>query len=90
MARTRRSVAGEVGACLGSTEAVLVRSIVGVPGPDEIRAAADIGACVLMAVLDAVDEGWQHVDEWSELVHEVPVRTAAATSTPVAHHIDLR
>ena len=90
IADARHRVAGEMGACLGSTEAVLVRSIGGVPGPDEIRAAADLGACVLAAVIDAVDEGWQRISEWSELAHRAPVSTHVGSALPVANHIDLR
>jgi hypothetical protein len=88
--RTRRSVAGEVGACLGSAEAVLVRSCAGVPGPEEIRAAADIAACVLAAVLDAVDDGWQRYADWGRLAQRTPVRTGPAASAPMDHHIELR
>ncbi len=87
---TRRTVAGEVGACLGSAEAVLVRSRSGAPTPDETRAAADIGACVLGAVVDAVADGWRRYDEWSHLAEEAPVRSGATQSMPLSSHIEIR
>jgi hypothetical protein len=95
---TRRGVAGEVGACLGSAQAVTVRSSGAGPDstagagfdPDAVRAAADIAAHVLSAVLDRIDDGWRRYGDWARLADVVPVRTASVATAPIGHRIELR
>jgi hypothetical protein len=69
----RRDLAGEVGACLGSAEAVLVRSSAGSPDATSIRAAADIAECVLASVSRSIDDGWQRLGRGAGLDAEVPL-----------------
>jgi hypothetical protein len=86
----RRDLAGEIGACLGSAEAVSVRTVSGVPDPATIRAAADIAARVLAVLAAAVDDGWGLIRTRSGIETRVDVSALAVTTGPAAGHIELR
>jgi hypothetical protein len=85
----RRDLAGALGACLGSAEAVLVRSAPVTGDADSIRAAADIAADVLESIARMVDSGWQCFGDWSGLDAEAPVTTSAVDGPLVPNHIEL-
>jgi len=85
----RRDLAGVLGACLGSAEAVLVRSASVTGDADSIRAAADIAADVLESLAKTVDAGWQCFGDWSALDAEIPVTVSAVDGPLVPNHIEL-
>jgi hypothetical protein len=85
----RRDLAGEIGACLGSSEAVAVRAAAAEPDDDAVRAAADIAACVLASISRSVDDGWVHFEHGSGLDRETPVTTVLADSLG-ADRVELR
>ncbi|HEY1489060.1 MAG TPA: hypothetical protein VGF84_23340 [Micromonosporaceae bacterium] len=89
-AATRRDLAGEVGACLGSIDAVLVRTSADGPDDHAIRAAADIGARVLESVSRSVGDGWQRFGRWSGIDTETPTAPTAGADSPHVGHIELR
>ena len=70
IARSRRALAGTLASCLGSREALTLRSA-GWPGPiTTILAAADIGASVLAMVAHCLDDGWQVRDRYTSILAE--------------------
>lgn len=89
MARARRDLAGELAACLGSREALTLRSA----GVDHaaILAAAEIGARVLTTVSTSLDEGWQVRDKWSAaLAEHATTEAASLPAIHATHRIDVR
>jgi hypothetical protein len=86
----RRDLAGELGACLGSSEAVQIRASGGEPDAAAIRAAADVAAYVLASVSRSVDEGWARFARGSGLDTEISVTTTVIAEPQIATHIELR
>jgi uncharacterized protein YukE len=92
IARSRRSLAGTLASCLGSREAVTLRSTT-MTGTDHsaILAAADIGAQVLAMVAHCLDDGWQVRDRFMSILAEAGrVDTGAAPTIRAGHRIDVR
>ncbi len=90
MTDLRRALAGELGACLGSSEAVSIRSVGDVPGPVEIRAAADIAVRVLEVLAGSVDDGWDRMRAHADVKAQIDVSVAAMSAMPSSNHIELR
>ena len=92
IARSRRSLAGTLASCLGSREALTLRSAA-MTGTDHatIVAAADIGAQVLAMVAHCLDDGWQVRDRYASILAEARrVDTGAAPTIRAGHRIDVR
>jgi uncharacterized protein YukE len=92
IARSRRSLAGTLASCLGSREAVTLRSAT-MTGIDHssILAAADIGAQVLAMVAHCLDDGWQVRDRFTSILAEAGrVDTGAVPTIKAGHRIDVR
>jgi hypothetical protein len=92
VARSRRSLAGTLASCLGSREALTLRSAT-MTGADQttILAAADIGAQVLAMVAHCLDDGWQVRDRYTSILAEAGrVDTGAAPTIRAGHRIDIR
>ncbi|HZD99885.1 MAG TPA: WXG100 family type VII secretion target [Micromonosporaceae bacterium] len=92
IARSRRSLAGTLASCLGSREALTLRSAA-MTGTDHatIVAAADIGAQVLAMVAHCLDDGWQVRDRYASILAEAGrVDTGAAPTIRAGHRIDVR
>jgi hypothetical protein len=92
IARSRRSLAGTLASCLGSREAVTLRSAT-MTGTDHssILAAADIGAQVLAMVAHCLDDGWQVRDRFTSILAEAGrVDTGAVPTIKAGHRIDVR
>jgi hypothetical protein len=92
IARSRRSLAGTLASCLGSREALTLRSAA-MTGTDHetILAAAGIGAQVLAIVAHCLDDGWQVRDRYTSILAEADrVDTGAAPSIRAGHRIDVR
>jgi len=92
IARSRRSLAGTLASCLGSREAVTLRS--GTSGgidPAMVVAAADIGAQVLAMVSHCLDDGWQVRDRYTAVLAEMgSVDMGAPPRIRAGHRIDTR
>jgi hypothetical protein len=77
-ARSRYRIARVLADVLSSAQAVSLRAATGLgaaPGPSaEVLAAADIGAHVLVAAADALDEGRDLHRAWDERLAELPYR----------------
>jgi hypothetical protein len=77
-ARSRHRIARVLADVLGSAQAVALRAATGPsagPGASaEVLAAADIGAHVLVATADAIDEGRDLHRAWDERLAELPYR----------------
>jgi hypothetical protein len=86
----RRELAGELGACLGSSEAVLIRAAQEPLGEPAMRAAADIAALVLGTASRAIERGWRCFDQWSGLDRPVPLAPIPPSGPQIPHHIELR
>ena len=77
-ARSRHRIARVLADVLSSAQAVSLRAATGLgaaPGPSaEVLAAADVGAYVLAAAADALDEGRDLHRAWDERLAELPYR----------------
>ena len=92
IARSRRSLAGTLAACLGSREALTLRSA-GVAGVDRatVAAAADLATQVLAIVAHCLDDGWQLRDRFAHVLAESgPVDPGADPTIGPRHRIDIR
>jgi hypothetical protein len=89
-ADARRDLAAEIGACLGSAEAVLVRSATDTPEAHSTQAAADIAECVLTAVARSIDDGWHWFGHGAGLDAEVPLVALASGDGLRVGPIELR
>ncbi|HEY7176787.1 MAG TPA: hypothetical protein VH442_17890 [Micromonosporaceae bacterium] len=92
VARSRRSIAGTLAVCLGSHEALTLRTRSAV-GTDHaaILAAADIGAQVLAIVSHCMDDGWQVRDRYASVLTESgAVNRGDVPSVRPGHRIDVR
>ena len=92
IARSRRSLAGTLASCLGSREALTLRSVP-LTGIDQatIIAAADIGAQVLAMAAHCLDDGWQVRDRFTSILAEAGrIDTGAAPTIRAGHRIDVR
>jgi uncharacterized protein YukE len=92
IARSRRSLAGTLASCVGSREALTLRSAA-MSGTDHetILAAADIGAHVLAMVAHCLDDGWQVRDRYTSILAEAAqVDIGAAPTIRTGHRIDVR
>jgi hypothetical protein len=84
LARARRAVAGRVAECLSSAEAVTLRSHPDtVPGT--VAAAATIGAHLLSAAAEVLDDGQAVHDRWAGRLTELVYRPPSATALSSAH-----
>jgi hypothetical protein len=83
LTRARRSLAGTVAECLGSAEAVTLRSVPDTV-PSTVLAAATIGVHLLTTAADVLDDGQAVHDRWdgrlTELVYHPPTPAAASSS----------
>ncbi len=90
-ASTRHTLAVEVGACLGSAQAVTVRAAIGSDlDPAVILAAADIAAHVLDPVARAIEAGWAVQQRWAEIRVRVPLRATTPITVDLTGHIEAR
>ena len=89
-ATARRDLATTLAGCLGSAEAVAVRSASLDVEHHATLAAADIGAHVLGEVAQAIEAGWQVRQDWAHIAEETPVRTATKMTVDLSGHIDVR
>jgi uncharacterized protein YukE len=92
IARSRTSVAGTLASCLGSREALALRSAA-LTGTDQaaIVAAADIGAQVLAIASHCIDDGWQVRDRYTSVLADTGQLDRGATPTVrPGHRIDVR
>ena len=95
LTRGRRALAGTVAECLGSAEAVALRSAPGTPdwltgsaarpATEVATAAATIGAHVLQAAGEILDDGRALHDRWAGRLGELTYRPPAPTPTGPAH-----
>ena len=92
VARSRLSLAGTLAACLGSREALVLRSAE-VSGGDRaaVTAAADLAAQVLAIVAHCLDDGWRLRDRFAHVLTESgPVDPGAGPTIGPRHRIDVR
>ncbi len=96
LGRSRRALAGTVAECLGSAEAVILRSAPdtadwlsgggGSPSPTAAaRAAATIGGHLLQTVAEILDDGRTVHDRWAGRLGELTYRPPAAAPASTAH-----
>jgi hypothetical protein len=97
LGRSRRSVAGTVAECLGSAEALTLRSGSGdltpawfagsgTPSPSAVtRAAATIGAHLLATAAEVLDDGRAVHERWSGRLDELSYRPPAPAPASSAH-----
>jgi hypothetical protein len=99
LARARRALAGTVAECLGSAEAVTLRSAPGTadwlsgggagsgaPSPDAAaRAAATLGAHLLQTLAEILDDGRALHDRWAGRLGELTYQPPAPATTSTAH-----
>lgn len=96
LVRARRELAGVLAECLGSAEAATLRTAPaiglhplpggpagGAPGTarDAVAAAAGIGAHLLAAVADIVDDGQRTLDAWADRLDELRYPAASGGTT---------
>lgn len=79
LTRARRELAGALAECLGSAQAGAVRGLqasvhlAGTPTPREaVVAAATIGAHLLAAVAEIIDDGQRTLDDWADRLSDLP------------------
>ena len=85
----RADLAGALAACLGSAEAVLVRSAGAAPSPQACAAAADIAHRVLRSVSETITAGWERYADWAELATPVAPHRAPEHHHRTGHHLEL-
>jgi len=79
--RVRRVLAGTLAECLGSAEALALRTR---SGPEAV-AAATIGAHVLETTAELLDDGQALHDRWSGRLAELTYRPSVPTVTSTSH-----
>ncbi len=89
LTRARREVAGAVAACLGSAEAAILAGAPTVSARDGIVAAATVGAHILEAVAEVVDDGQRTLDTWAGRLDELPYRAAASAPAPAGGQLEI-
>jgi hypothetical protein len=85
LGRARRAVAGTVAECLGSAEAVTLRSAPADLTAAIARAAATIGAHVLATAAEVLDDGRTVHESWSGRLGELSYRPPAPAPASSAH-----
>jgi hypothetical protein len=78
LTRARRALAGTVAECLGSAEAVTLRTA---SGTAAVVAAATVGAHVLATVAEVVDDGRTIPERWAGRLDELNYRPPAPAPT---------
>jgi hypothetical protein len=84
LARARRALAGRVAQCLGSAEAVTLRSVPDTV-PRTVAAAATVGAHLLGAAAEVLDDGQAVHDRWAGRLAELVYRPPSAAALSSAH-----
>ena len=95
LTRARRELAGALAECLGSAQAGAVRGLPAAAGPDPrhaltwgsgtpapreaVAAAATIGAHLLAAVAEIIDDGQRTLDNWAGRLSDLPYPTVSVS-----------
>jgi len=95
LTRARRELAGALAECLGSAQAGAVRGLPAAAGPDPrhaltwgsgtpasreaVAAAATIGAHLLAAVAEIIDDGQRTLDDWAGRLSDLPYPTVSVS-----------
>jgi hypothetical protein len=87
--RARREVAGAVAVCLGSAEAATLSGAPSASPRDAVLAAATIGAHILEAVAEVVDDGQRTLDAWAGRLDELPYRPSPSTAATVVGRLEI-
>jgi hypothetical protein len=102
LARGRRELAGALAECLGSAEAATLHGLPP-PGPatphepapgaatgrEAVAAAAGIGAHLLAAVADIIDDGQRTLDVWAGRLDELPYRGATPPGVGITGRLEI-
>jgi hypothetical protein len=91
LARGRRELAGALAECLGSAQAATLRTppVPGAPTTRAAVAAADIGARLLAAVADLVDDGQRTLDAWAGRLDELRYRGVVPPAIRVGGQLEI-
>ncbi len=84
LTRARRALAGTVAECLGSAEAVTLRSVPDTV-PRTVAAAATIGAHLLGTAAEVLDDGQAVHDRWAGRLAELVYRPPSVAALSSAH-----
>ena len=89
LTRARREVAGAVAVCRGSAEAATLSGALSDSPRDAVLAAATIGAHILEAVAEVVDDGQRTLNAWAGRLDELWYRPAPTTAASVGGQLEI-